>query len=108
MPYILEQFYSEIKRKKKRTDEEDDSLNLQEDQDPNEVDCRDNYKNTTMKSIRGALWRYFKTTRSIDIISSENFIRANNVFQSVRNANKEVGLGVIKSYPPLMTVIYVN
>ena len=55
----------------------------------------------TMKSIRGVLCRYFKTMRCIDLIANESFINANNIFQSVQNANKEVGLGVIKSYPPL-------
>ena len=82
----------------KRSDDEQSNISEQQDKDveTNDIDCRDNCKNMTMKSIRGALCRCFKMARCIDIIASESFIHANNIFKSVQNANKEVGLGVIK------------
>lgn len=92
LPGILEQFYSEVRKKEKREN--------QESAKPDAEDER-NYKNTTLKAIRGALARHFKETRSIDIISNEAFIKANQIFEGVQKINKELGLGSIKSKPPI-------
>lgn len=91
LPDVLEQFYAEVCKKEKR-------ISGQECDYP---ENEHSYKNTTLKAIRGALARYFKEERSIDIISGEQFIRANQLFAGVQKINKENGLGSIKSKPPI-------
>ena len=91
-----------MKRKKGRPNDDGNEPKGDHDFDnEQENDAKDNYKNTTMKSMRGALNHHFKATQSLDIISNERFIQANGMFKSVQNVNKEIGLGSIKSYPPL-------
>lgn len=90
LPKILEQFYTEVRKKEAKNvppEEMKDDIRL--------------YKNSSMKAIRGALARHFKETRSIDIIASEKFIRANEVFKGVQQINKAKGLGTIISKPPI-------
>lgn len=91
IPFILEQFYTEVRKKEKRDyaqDEEDDN------------DAR-LYKNTSLKAIWAALTRYFKETQSINIMSNKNYIRANEIFEGVQKINKEKGKGNIVSKPPI-------
>ena len=95
----MEQFYSEIRLKKPRKsdcDNPDETEAEMKDNDP-----KNNYKNTTMKSVRGALNQHFKKTHGLDIISNEKFIHANGMFENIQNINKDIGLGLIKSYPPI-------
>lgn len=90
LPNVLEQFYSEVRKKETK------------DNPPSEQATDERlYKNTTLKAIRGALARYFKESRSTDIISNERFIRANQIFEGVQRINKEKGLGSIISKPPI-------
>lgn len=93
LPAILEQFYSEVRIK--------ETKNSPESVEDDDEDTSRLYKNTTLKAIRGALARYFKETLSIDIISSEPFIRANQIFEGVQKINKEKGKGNIVSKPPI-------
>lgn len=91
LPEILENFYSEV-RKKERKDNPEPAQH--------EDDAR-LYKNTTLKAIRGALARHFKETHSIDIISGERFLWANAVFEGMQKINKAKGKGNIISKPPM-------
>lgn len=97
LPLVLEQFYSEVRKKEsKNSPPVPENSAENDDDDPERL-----YKNTTLKAIRGALARHFKETRSIDIISSEKFIRANQIFEGVQKINKEFGTGNIVSKPPI-------
>ena len=49
-----------------------------------------------MRTIRAALARYYRDTRSLDIISNEKFIHANAVFTGIQKINKKKGLGTIQ------------
>ena len=86
LPSVLERYYSELKKQKCSNEEDEDS---------------DTYKHSTQKSIRAALCRHFKKTRCIDIINSENFIQANEMFDGVKRVSKEKGYGNVDSYPPI-------
>ena len=81
LPGIIEQYYAETKKK---NDDDDNS---------------DTYKNSTLKSTRAGLCRYFKKTRSIDIINSDRFIQANDMFDGVKRCAKEKGYAVVENYP---------
>ena len=59
------------------------------------------YKNSSLKSGRAALNRYFKGTRGIDIISSEKFIKSNQMFQAVTKKGKKEGRGETESKQPI-------
>lgn len=91
LPNILEQFYSEVRKKEAKENPKNEAA----------VEGDRLYKNTSLKAIRGALARYFKEARCIDIISNEKFLRANQVFEGVQRINKEKGLGSIISKPPI-------
>ena len=106
LPAILEDFYASVCKKPKHTDEDEDSETednvLEVPANPNAAVLpmrkkKKSYKNTSMKAIRGALCRYFKDKRSIDIMSGEAFICANSVFTGILQINKEKGLGNIES-----------
>lgn len=98
LPLVLEQFYTEVRKKEGKSNPEREKAMPEndDDDDPNRL-----YKNTTLKAIRGALARYFKEKRSIDIISSEKFLRANEIFQGVQTINKQFGKGNIVNKPPI-------
>ena len=100
LPRILENFYAEVCKK---NPENDDQMDKQDNNDNTTADshCKTHYKNTTLKSIHSTLCRYYKQSRSIDIIKNEQFIRANSIFQGVQQINKEKGFGDIKSIPPI-------
>ena len=55
------------------------------------------YKNSSLKSGRAALNRYFKGKHGINIISNEKFIKANEIFQAVTKLGKEEGWGETNS-----------
>lgn len=93
LPGILEQFYSEVRKKEVRDDPEGAAENSEE--------LGKLYKNTTLKAIRSALTRYFKDKLCIDIISNEAFIRANSIFAGIQKINKALGKGNVVSKPPL-------
>lgn len=95
LPFILEQFYSEV-RKKESTASPPNEQATEEEKDDAKL-----YKNTTLKAIRAALTRYFKETKSIDIINNESFIRANEIFDGMQKINKEKGKGNVISKPPI-------
>lgn len=97
LPQILEQFYSEVRKKEVRDNPEENSLEEEEN-------TAALYKNTTLKAIRSALNRYFKDKLGIDIISSEPFIKANAIFEGVQKINKALGKGNIVSKPTLEDV----
>ena len=40
-------------------------------------------------------------TRSIDIVNSDKFIQANDMFDRVKRIAKSKGYGVVESYPPI-------
>ena len=46
------------------------------------------YKNTSLKSIRAAITRYLKNTRGIDIINDVRFTKSNEMFKAVTKTNK--------------------
>ena len=79
---ILETFYTEVQKKHKSGDKEN-------------TDISSTYKNTTMRTIRAAIARFYREKRGIDIISNEHFIRANAVFTALQKINKKKGLGVV-------------
>ena len=54
-------------------------------------------QNSSLKSSRAALNRYFKATFGVDIISSEKFIKANEIFQAVTKLRKQEGQGKTES-----------
>ena len=80
LPNILESFYSEVQKKPKGKENDDN----------------EGYKNTTMQTIRTALARFYRKKKSVDIISNENFIRANAVFTGIQKINKKKGLGTVQ------------
>ena len=59
------------------------------------------YKNSSLKSGRAALNRHFKAKLGIDIISSEKFIKVNEIFQAVTKQGKEEGRGQVDSKIPI-------
>ena len=77
---ILKIFYSEIKSVKTKDG---------------------HYSNSSLKTMRVALNRYFKQTRSLDIISNPLFFKANNLFGGVQHINKEEGQGTVKHKNPI-------
>ena len=65
LPSILSDFYTEVSKKK------------------SSYDGSKEYKNTTLKCIRSEINRYFRETRSLDIISDPRFISSNEMFQGM-------------------------
>ena len=55
------------------------------------------YKNSSLKSGRAALNRYFKANFGLDIILNDKFICANEIFQAVTKQGKQQGCGETKS-----------
>lgn len=80
LPSILENFYTEVRRKNLKENAQEDTM----------------YSNTTLRAIRAALNRYFKEKKGIDITSNSAFIKANELFTGVQKINKEEGRGTIK------------
>ena len=97
LPQILGEFYYSA-RKQKITDTE--KFNEAQN-DPKKKSALKHYKNSSLKSGRAALNRYFKGERGLDIISNELFIKANENFQSVTKKGKEDGRGEISSKIPI-------
>lgn len=79
LPDILSDFYTELRKS----------------------DAEGEYKTSTLKCIRAALNRYFKGTRSLDILSDPRFICSNEMFSGVTKKAKEEGRGEIDSRPPI-------
>lgn len=92
LPTILENFYTDVRKKEAQSNPENEA---------GDDDDQRLYKNTTLKAIRAALGRYFKEKLSIDIMSNENFIRANQIFEGVQRINKEKGKGNVTNKPPI-------
>ena len=83
LPEILESFYTEVQKKSKtkgNSSEQDEQT----------------YKNSTMRTIRAAIARFYRDKRGLDIIGNEKFIRANAIFTGLQKINKKKGLGSIK------------
>ena len=59
------------------------------------------YKNSSLKSGRAALNRYFKDKLGIDIISNEKFLLANEQFQAVTKKGKDEGRSEMNSKDPI-------
>ncbi len=59
----------------------------------------DMYKLASLKYIRAGLNRYFKETRSLDIISDLQFTKTNQKFKGVAKQCRKAGLGSTKSFP---------
>lgn len=95
LPFILEQFYSDVRKKEAQANPPHEQAVNEEDDDSRL------YKNTTLKAIRAALTCYFKTNLSINIVSNESFIKANEIFEGVQHINKQKGKGNIVSKPPI-------
>ena len=89
---ILCDFYVEVKKK---------NVEDYEEEDAEQEELKTSYKTTTLHAIRGALTRYFKDTRQIDIRSDPMFIKANEMFLGKMKQNKQKGLGKIDNKPPI-------
>ena len=63
-----------------------------------------NYKLQSLKCIRAGINRYMKAEKGKDIISNENFVKANEMFEAVRVNAKKQGRGVKKSTPPITLI----
>ena len=77
LPNILTRFYTDVRTKK----------------------SNEQYQTSSFKVLRAGLNRYFKKTRTVDIVSDEKFMRANMIFDSVQVKAKKMGKGRIKSTP---------
>ena len=106
LPEVIENFYIAL-RSKKKVQEKDSTPNKldkknspgpEEDTDENE-DCM--YANSTMKSIRAALNRYFKETRRIDITSDASFAHTNKIFTGILKLKKSQGRGTVTHKKPI-------
>ena len=82
MPEWVGEFYFSVR--KKRSMDESDIRGDTENTSPND----NYYKNSSLKSGRAALNRYFKGKRGLDITSNVNFIQANEIFQAVIQQGK--------------------
>ena len=89
LPSILESFYCEVEKSACKTGEKLDE------------NAEKTYKNTTMRTIRAAIARYYRDSRSIDIITNEAFVRSNQIFKGVQKINKKKGYGKIDSKTPI-------
>ena len=89
LPEILESFYCEVEKSAGKT-----SAKFEDDE-------QKTYKNTTMRTIRAALARYYHDNRSIDIITNEAFVRSNQIFKGIQKINKKKGFGKIESKSPI-------
>ena len=59
----------------------------------------ENYKLQSLKCIRAGINRYMKAEKGIDIISSDKFVKANEMFRGVGKQLRIHGLGSTKSTP---------
>ena len=59
----------------------------------------DYYNNTSFKSLRSNLNRWFKENRNINIVTNERFTSANNMFQGMMVKAKKQGKGYRRSTP---------
>ena len=99
LPEILTDFYVEVRKKKGIAGNH--KVNSDGKVYPaGNIQCND-YKNTSLMCIRAALNRHFKSTRSIDIIANENFIKCNEMFKGVTKKGKREGRGEVDSRPPI-------
>lgn len=78
LPNVLSDFYTKLRK----------------------ADAKGEYKTSTLKCIRAAINRYFKETRSLDILLDPRFIRSNEMFTGVAKKAKEEGRGKVDSRPP--------
>ena len=81
LPSLLYEFYCDVQYKS---------------YDSSEPEKSEKYKNTSMKSIRGAINRYMKNSRGIDIMKDVRFTRSNEMFKAVTKENKKQGKGNIE------------
>ena len=64
-----------------------------------------------MCTTRAAIARFYKETRSIDIISNKKFIRANAIFTGIQKINKKIrrkDWELSTQTPPLMNMMLCN
>ena len=101
LPDILGNFYFSIRKQPKKSPKKKNKnrLSLKSNPDPNKDDRF--YKNSSLKSARAALNRHFKAERGLDIIASESFIKANEIFQAVTKKGKVDGRGEIQNKPAI-------
>lgn len=79
LPDVLTNFYTELRK----------------------ADAQGEYKTSTLKCIRAAINRYYKNSKSLDILSDPRFIRSNEMFTGVARKAKEEGRGETASRPPI-------
>ena len=97
---VLCDFYVEVKKKKTTDNDVKAEIDVENVEPQLEERCC-YYKTTTLRAIRGALTRYFKDTRKLDIRNNELFIEANEMFIGKTKDNKEKWLGQIENKPPI-------
>ena len=89
LPKVLGDFYFSLQKKRfNKTGKERLSRS--------QMNKQKHYKNSSLKSGRAALNRYFKEKRCIDIISNEKFTHSNEQFQAVTKLGKTQGRGEIE------------
>ena len=99
LPRTLELFYSEItknvaaKKTKKGTKTANENTN---ENNNNDTVTPERYSNTSIRAMRAAIKRYTEDKRQIDIMTNENFSRANKVFDAILKDNKSKGKGIIQ------------
>ena len=59
-------------------------------------------QNSTMKCIRAGINRYYKTSRSLDMISDPRFIQENEMFKGMARVGKDEGRGEINSHSSIL------
>lgn len=79
LPAVLSDFYTELRKS----------------------DSEGEYKTSTLKCIRAAINRYYKSKRSLDILSDPRFIMSNEMFTGVTRKAKKEGRGEVDSRPPI-------
>ena len=94
LPQILGEFYFSLRKKRVKPKGKEKLSRSQ-------LNKQKHYKNSSLKSGRAALNRYFKEKRCIDIISNERVTNANEQFKAVTKLRKTEGRGEIESKEPI-------
>ena len=92
LPEIMGDFYFSLRKKQP---------NKTKDKNVSEINAKF-YKNSSLKSGRAALNRYFKEKMGIDIISNDAFMKANENFQAVTRDGKIKGRGETQAKQPIL------
>ena len=94
LPEILGDFYFSLRKQPKKEPKKKNRLSL--NRDDSEVEDSF-YKNSSLRSARAALNRHFKSTKGVDNIANELFLKTNEIFSAVTKQGKIAGRGEIKS-----------